>query len=73
MLTHRIISIREKYAYCSIIFFILEPMVELYTSIPNQVLCRFTELTSRFHGLAQITAALSWQASPSSPRYCINC
>lgn len=40
-------------------FFILVPMVLLYTSFPIQVLCNTKEPMSKFHGLAQITAAFN--------------
>lgn len=40
-------------------FFILDPIVLLYTSKPSHVDCNLTELTSRFQGLAQSTAAFN--------------
>jgi hypothetical protein len=37
----------------------LDPIVLLYTSSPSHVFWRFAELTFKFQGLAQSTAAFS--------------
>jgi hypothetical protein len=56
-MTHR----KKSRTYASKSLFMLEPIVLLYTSLPSQELCKWTELTSKFQGLAHSTAAFNWQ------------
>lgn len=55
--THR----NKSKTYASNSLFMLDPIVLLYTSLPIQELCKWTELTSKFQGLAHSTAAFNWQ------------
>lgn len=52
-------SAEQTDTHASKSFFMLVPMVLLYTSFPIQVLCNIKEPISKFHGLAQITAAFN--------------
>lgn len=49
----------RSFTHCSNSAFMLVPMTLLYTLRPITVFCRFDELTSKFQGLAQRTAAFN--------------